>query len=101
MLGDPTSSTRATLLLPYPTLFRSSFVAIRACAQQRLIEPEVLGAFGRSLHQFILPPYLDVRKCLHVLVFGDDDTIHGGRAGRKYPDVIIAFEAIQIGRAHV
>src|SRR3546814_5422810 len=38
--------------------------------------------------------YLDVRKCLHVLVFGDDDTIHGGRAGRKYPDVIIAFEAI-------
>src|SRR3546814_16852610 len=29
-----------------------------------------------------------------TLFRSDDDTIHGGRAGRKYPDVIIAFEAI-------
>src|SRR3546814_689833 len=86
LLEDCFSGLRATT--------RTAFVAIRAIAHQRLIEPEVLGAFGRSLYQFILTPYLDVRKCLHVFVFGDDDTIHGGRAGRKYPDVIIAFEAI-------
>src|SRR3546814_9288499 len=95
------SYTRTATLCASPAVHRSlratastAFVVIRAISHQRLIEPEGLGAFGRSLHQFILPPYLDVRKCLHVLVFGDDDTIHGGRAGRKYPDVIIAFEAI-------
>src|SRR3546814_6317611 len=60
LLEDCFSGLRATT--------RTAFVAIRAIAHQRLIEPEVLGAFGRSLHQFILPPSLDVRKCLHVLV---------------------------------
>src|SRR3546814_3307303 len=48
----------------------------------------------RSTRTDTLFPYTTLFRSLHVLVFGDDDTIHGGRAGRKYPDVIIAFEAI-------
>src|SRR3546814_3699870 len=40
LLEDCFSGLRATT--------RTAFVAIRAIAHQRLIEPEVLGAFGRS-----------------------------------------------------